>query len=104
MIEVEVMNISTKSIVSNSDMIKNYKACREKAQCNGKIFILKNNQPDAVLFSIDEYERISVFIEYMESLEDSDIAKISALLPLEGKRKAYSIDHMINDIDSQITK
>jgi PHD/YefM family antitoxin component YafN of YafNO toxin-antitoxin module len=95
------MNISTKSIVSNSDMIKNYKTCREKAQTNGKIFILKNNQPDAVLFSIDEYERISVFIEYMESLEENDIAKIIALLPAEGKRKTYSFDHMKHDIDSQ---
>jgi PHD/YefM family antitoxin component YafN of YafNO toxin-antitoxin module len=93
------MNISTKSIVSNSDIIKNYKACREKAQFNGKIFILKNNQPDAVLFSIDEYERLSVFIEYMESMEDKDIAKITALLPVEGSRKTYSFDHMMRDID-----
>lgn len=95
------MNISTNSIVSNSDMIKNYKACREKAQSNGKIFILKNNQPDAVLFSIDEYERISVFIEYMESLEDKDIAKVIALLPIEGKRKTYSFDHMMQDTGNQ---
>ena len=93
------MIISTKSIVSNSDMIKNYKSCREKAQINGKIFILKNNQPDAVLFSIDEYERLSVFIEYMESMEDKDIAKITALLPVEGSRKTYSFDHMMRDID-----
>ncbi len=57
------MNISTKDIVSNSDMIKNYKLCREKAENSGKIFILKNNRPDAVLFSVAEYERLSVFIE-----------------------------------------
>ena len=95
------MNISTRAIVSNSDMIKNYKTCREKAQENGKIFILKNNQPDAVLFSIDEYERLSVFIEYMESVENKDIAKIIALLPGEGKRKMYSFDNMKLDIDEQ---
>lgn len=94
------MNISTKSIVSNSDMIKNYKACREKAQSNGKIFILKNNQPDAVLFSIDEYERLSVFIEYMESMEDKEIARITALLPAAGKRKTYSFDHLMQDIEA----
>ena len=63
------MNISTKDIVSNSDMIKNYKACRDRAEVSGKLIILKNNQPDAVLFSITEYERLSVFIEYLESLE-----------------------------------
>jgi PHD/YefM family antitoxin component YafN of YafNO toxin-antitoxin module len=70
------MNISTKAIVSNSEMIKNYKACREKAGGLGKIFVLKNNQPDAVLFSITEYERLSAFIEYLESVEEKDIAKI----------------------------
>ena len=61
------MKILTTAIVSNSEMIKSYKACREKAQSFGKIFVLKNNQPDAVLFSITEYERLSVFIEYLES-------------------------------------
>lgn len=95
------MKISTNSIVSNSDMIKNYKTCRDKAQINGKIFILKNNQPDAVLFSIREYERIAVLIEYMESIEDKDIAKITALLPAEGKRETYSFDHLLHDIDIQ---
>ena len=63
------MNISTKSIVSNTEMIKNYKSCRQKAESLGKIFVLKNNQPDSVLFSITEYERLSVFIEYVENIE-----------------------------------
>jgi len=75
------MNISTKKIVSNSEMIKNYKACREKAQSLGKIFILKNNQPDAVLMPIAEYERLSVLIEYLEGLEEKEIGKfIESLL------------------------
>ncbi len=92
------MNILTSAIVSNSDMIKNYKACRDKAESFGKIFVLKNNQPDAVLFSIDEYERLSVLIEYMESLEAEDVAKITESLPKEGVRKRYSIDLLRNDI------
>lgn len=75
------MNISTKAIVSNSEMMKNYKACREKAGYLGKLFVLKNNQPDAVLFSIVEYERLSVFIEYLESLEEGDMAKVLESLP-----------------------
>lgn len=61
------MDISIKAIVSNSEMMRNYKTCREKAEKCGKIFILKNNQPDAVLFSIQEYEKLSVIIKYMES-------------------------------------
>ncbi len=92
------MNISTKAIVSNSEMIKEYKACRDKAENFGKIFVLKNNQPDAVLFSITEYERLSVFIEYLESLEGEDIAKFTDSLPKVGSRKNYSIDHLKNDI------
>jgi len=75
------MNISTKAIVSNSEMIKNYKACREKAEELGKIFVLKNNQPDAVLFSIKEYERISALIEYLQTLEEKDIQKVIESLP-----------------------
>lgn len=86
------MNISTKAIVSNSDMIKNYKACREKAEDLGKIFILKNNQPDAVLFSVAEYERISIFIEYIESLEEDDVAKVIQSLPKEEIFRKYSFD------------
>ena len=92
------MNILTKAIVSNSEMIKNYKSCREKAEDFGKIFILKNNQPDAVLFSVNEYERLSIFIEYLESLDGVDIAKFIESLPKEGNRKLYSIDHLRSDI------
>lgn len=69
------MNILTESIVSNSDMIKNYKSCREKAESLGKIVIMKNNQPDAVLFSISEYEKLSVFMEHLEGLKRQNIAK-----------------------------
>jgi PHD/YefM family antitoxin component YafN of YafNO toxin-antitoxin module len=92
------MKILMKAIVSNSEMIKNYKACREKAEGFGKIFVLKNNQPDAVLFSFAEYERLSVFIEYMESLEEKDMAKVIASLPKEGERRRYSIDQLRNDM------
>lgn len=64
------MLISSKKIVSNSDVIKNYKACRQKAEDYGKLFILKNNQPDAVLLSIKEYERLSEMIEYFDCLDE----------------------------------
>jgi PHD/YefM family antitoxin component YafN of YafNO toxin-antitoxin module len=93
------MKILTKAIVSNSDMIKNYKACREKAESFGKIFILKNNQPDAVLFSITEYESLSVLIEYLETHDEKDIAKFAESLPKRGNREMYSIDSLRNDIE-----
>jgi PHD/YefM family antitoxin component YafN of YafNO toxin-antitoxin module len=92
------MKVLTRALVSNSDMIKNYKGCREKAETFGKIFILRNNQPDAVLFSIKEYERLSEIVEYLESLADKDIEEFIASLPREGERKTYSISHLKSDI------
>lgn len=74
------LKIRTKLLVSNSDIIKNYKTCREKAETHGKIFIFKNNQPDAVLFSITEYERLSKVIELTEGFEEDRIAEIVEML------------------------
>lgn len=93
-----VMNISAKTIVSNSEMIKNYKACREKAEGFGKVFVLKNNQPDAVLFSIAEYEKLSVFIEHLDNLEKKDIEKFIESLPRKGYKDNYSTDNLKSDI------
>ena len=72
------MKIQLKSIVSSSYMSKNYKGCREKAEDLGKIYIIKSNKPDAVLFSIEEYERLSAIIEHLESLSDQALAKTMA--------------------------
>ena len=82
------MNISTKSLVSNSDMIKSYKACREKAGSHGKVFILKNNQLDAVLVSAKEYEKLSAAIEYLETLDEQTFAAFVCELPALTVRKA----------------
>jgi PHD/YefM family antitoxin component YafN of YafNO toxin-antitoxin module len=97
------MNILTAAIVSNSDMIKNYKVCREKAESFGKIFILKNNQPDAVLFSVTEYESLSAFIEYIESLDETDLEKVMDSLPKEGNRRGYAFNILKNDQDLNAT-
>ena len=75
------MKFCTKGIVSNSDMIKNYKTCREKAEDIGKIIIFKNNQPDAVLFSISEYARIAPFLEYLETHDAQEAANALMILP-----------------------
>lgn len=74
------MIILKKMIVSNSDITKNYKTCRDRAESCGKVFILKNNEPDAVLFPIAEYERLSGLIEYAEHLDANEIADIIDLI------------------------
>lgn len=72
------MKIIKSAIVSNSDIIKNYKTQRELAEMHGKIYIFKNNQPDAVLFSINAFERVS---EVLEAIENSD--EEGAIIALE---------------------
>lgn len=76
------MKISTKGIVSNSEMIKSYRACREKAAHHGKVFILKNNQLDAVLLSAAEYEKLSAVIEYIEALDEPEFSAFIGGLPV----------------------
>ncbi len=82
---MNLVKLIAKAIVSNSDMIKSYKSCRAKASTFGKVFILKNNNPDAVLYSIAEYERISEFIERLDGLKSIDTKDIDEILPKAGK-------------------
>lgn len=85
------MNIPTKLIVSNSDMIRKYKSCRMKAESFGKIIIIKNNQPDAVLFSIAEYKKLSVLIESAEEFSEDEVQIAADYLTSEKRKK----DHLI---------
>ena len=64
------MEINKSAIVSNSDIIKNYKTQRGLTEKLGRIFVFKNNQPDAVLFSIKAYERVSNVIEAIENSDE----------------------------------
>ena len=91
------MYINAITIVPSSDMIKKYKTCREKAEMHGKIFVVKNNQPDAVLFSIAEYKRFSGVLEYLETLDEKDAAKVMDSLPKSGIRNNYPIEDLVKD-------
>jgi PHD/YefM family antitoxin component YafN of YafNO toxin-antitoxin module len=93
------MKVFTSEIVSNSEMIRNYKRCRDKAEELGKIIIMKNNQPDAILFPFAEYERLSEIIEYLESLGELDFVKVIKSLPQKENRKNYTIQKMENDLE-----
>lgn len=53
------MIININEIVPCSDVSKKYTECRNKANKYGKIIILKNNEPDMILMSISEYEKIT---------------------------------------------
>lgn len=93
------MKVFTSEIVSNSEMIRNYKSCRDKAEALGKIMIMRNNQPDAILFSFSEYERLSEIIEYLECLEESDFIELIKSLPQKKKRKNVNIKNILTDLE-----
>jgi PHD/YefM family antitoxin component YafN of YafNO toxin-antitoxin module len=91
----------SKAIVSNSAMIKNYKTCREKAEDLGKVFVVKNNQPDAVLFSIGEYEKRSEVIEHSEGLEENDTIQHAKTPRKEGDEEKQTPDGVTQDNDAK---
>lgn len=87
------MKIFKDGIVSNSDMIKNYKACREKVEVTGKLYIFKNNKLDAVLLSLGEFEKLTPILEYFEKLSDEDRVVAINLLG------SVTLPHKIKKID-----
>lgn len=80
------MKIIKSAIVSNSDIIKNYKTQRDKAHILGKLFIFKNNQPDAVLYSIEEYEKFSELLENVETMNVQELTNIVDFINVERAR------------------
>lgn len=83
------MKIPKEAIVSNSDIIKNYKSQRDKAEIIGKLFVFKNNQPDAVLFSITEFEKIAELLELIETMDVIEIEHILKTIQDQKKKISY---------------
>ncbi len=89
--EEEKMKIPKEAIVSNSDIIKNYKSQRDKAEIMGKLFVFKNNQPDAVLFSISEFEKIADLLELIDSMNVDEIQLILKTIQDQKKKISYTL-------------
>ena len=87
------MKILKEGIVSSSIMIRNYRACRERAEISGRLFIFKNNKLDAVLFSQNEFERLTPILEYFESLSKED--NITALNLLQSMTRPTKIKTLV---------
>jgi hypothetical protein len=85
------MKIPKEAIVSNSDIIKNYKTQRERAEIIGKLFVFKNNQPDAVLFSMTEFERVAELLELIDYMGEAEMSNILALIKDHKKKNLFAI-------------
>ncbi len=86
------MKITKDRIVSNSDVIKNYKTQRDKAEELGKLFIFKNNQPDAVLFSIAEYDRVADVLDAIDGLDHEELKQLIQSLQAHHHSNLYRPD------------
>lgn len=87
------MKISKSTIVSNTDIIKNYKKHRDIAEELGRIIVFKNNRPDAVLFSITEYEKIAEILEAFETLNDEEASHVLEFIQKERTKEIIPIDN-----------
>ena len=85
------MKIPKNAIVSNSDIIKNYKTQRERAEIIGKLFVFKNNQPDAVLFSMTEYEKIADLLELVETMNEVEINHILEMIQDHKEKISFTL-------------
>lgn len=85
------MKIPKEAIVSNSDIIKNYKTQRERAEIIGKLFVFKNNQPDAVLFSMTEFEKVAELLELIEHMDENEIVNILKMIHDHKKKLLFAI-------------
>lgn len=85
------MKIPKEAIVSNSDIIKNYKTQRERAEIIGKLFVFKNNQPDAVLFSMTEFEKVAEILELIEYMDENEIVNILKMIYDHKKKLLFAI-------------
>ncbi|MDX9814133.1 MAG: type II toxin-antitoxin system Phd/YefM family antitoxin [Sulfurimonas sp.] len=59
-----------------------------------KLVIIKHNKPEAVILSVDEYERMKEFQDFLENLEIAQIIK-ERVLDKKEPIKMYSYEEMM---------
>lgn len=67
------VSYSRDEMISTTDMLKNFAKTIEKVATHqvSKIAVMKNNKPEAILLSVDEYERLQSYI-YWNSLDEKE--------------------------------
>ena len=66
------MSFATDELISSTKLVRNFGSVLNKFKNNSlsKIWILKNNEIEAVIISKDEYRIFEEMQEYIEDLED----------------------------------
>lgn len=87
-------------IILSSDLLRKYKKYRRLAEYYGKLIILKDNQPDAVLLPIAEYERLSGTLEDSGNFSKEKLVEFLLSLPDMGNRKTYTLAQLKYDLNA----
>lgn len=68
-----MLTIREEVIVSSTDIVRDFKKCREKVKEFSHLIVFKNNTPDLAVVDYKEYKRL---IEIANFLDDIDIARM----------------------------
>lgn len=63
------MTMNRDSIVSVTDLVKNFANIRKQAKEGLNMIVFKNNKPDLAILDIDEYESLLKIVEQWENLK-----------------------------------
>lgn len=91
--------ISPNEIITASEVVKNFSACRSKAKTTARLFIFKNNKPDLVMLNVSEYERL---IELSDALEDSYIMRLLEERAKHDTGQIYSEEDVNKMLDERL--
>lgn len=61
------------SIVSATEVVKNFATIRQQAKRGKNIIVFKNNKPDLAILDIDDYEKLLKVAEQFENLQIKQI-------------------------------
>lgn len=88
------MNITMEreSIVSATDLVKNFASIRKKAKDGLNMIVFKNNKPDLAIIDIDEYANL---LKMAELLEEMTIIKMIEERTKEDNGKRYTSEDAI---------
>lgn len=77
-----MVSYSQKEMVGITELSKSLSGFIDKVSSKAveKLAIIKHNKPEAVIISIDEYERMKEFQDYLEDLEIANIIKKRVLI------------------------
>ncbi len=96
---------SRDEMISTTDMLKNFAKTLEKVSTHKieKIAIMKNNKPEAILLSVDEYERLQLQI-YWSSLSEKEYLQEAHKELQNSGTKWYAADEVDEILEKTIAR